>query len=874
MGCLGDNVARSLAVGMLVPVLSSCGVLASSSADGDSSGQNYGACPSGTHLECLAVSSRDDVVCDATTLRCRTGAVSIDQRPRLPGYIGRPLHPVARDQHMAEGQNEETPTSELSPKPYYLDDIHAINADAESGNIDGDTWEARATVAYRHLLADQFALPLIQLLSAEIATTQTELENNSNSQSYLQDLATAVSSQYQRLEQQDQKLEPLRTVMAQIDGSVLSLKTCMEVFQRDDTGIALADPVVETCVRTYLQLIPEFRRLNAQDLVDPSWLDALEKFVYGLAMRAGSVQVSEGWVSRQAEAITYAQVQELPITMLALYDTLVTPEIEAQALFPHLRMPIDLEVKGVDGIETRVAIPLGQWARVALQGVPGITVTPQEQLGWFYQAFKKALQQLLDNQQTAIEILTDGSIEASDLWQLALMMEQSGLMELYGGYDSTTTAPTGFQRIHDTLMARIEKQKLKHEGLSLGFSVLCVASALALSPVNFVTAAACGMGTAFSVDTAFQLGGLAAMAETLTYVGISDSLVPRVESMRIRRDANVMALLAILDVVFGAVDMLGSAQNHVYIVREAVDGVRMRWRPFHLAQGTRGVRILDNTDDVLHALRADDRVFEMLVGNRVVRLYPSSGSVHRVDALEAVFEEPTVGSLMAESVRRWGMPHFGFRRAMPFNREFEITGRGSFFEFGIYEIKNGIVSHTPSAPSFITLSDHNVVPSMSSYDVTLQEELLHYLDSIMGPTQSTLLLRGIQTEGKAPLLPESALPIIEELATKYGIDSSMLYASAKAFLTEVRADRVVRVTAPFGSEALEVREAVAVAPEWLVRHIRSLRVNMAGSYKNIPYVNVWISLLDAPNRNELLNGLFPSYLWQDISKRVFWGLPE
>lgn len=792
--------------------------------------------------------------------------------PQAPlyGMAGRPLHPIARELHLGSGQGEETLAAELAPKAQYLDDIADIDADLDAHIIEEDLWKARATVTYRHLVAEQFVLPLVAELDDGIARAQAELAAQRNSLSYLRELASGFEAQYGRLEDQDERLRPLRNIAAEFDAPALTMRSCIERFKAKDGAISLGLPDAEMCLRMYLQLLPELRRLNDRGLVEPSWLDALEELVYDLNKRAGLYE-SQGLISQATEGARYAQTQELPITISALFDILVTPEIEGQALFPHLRMQVTLNVPSADGIENPVALPLGAWARVAIQGIDGVGTTEATRLSWFAEAFSLALEKLRSNQRLALEIVSGSELEAREIWQLASMMEQSGLMQLYGGYDAGR--PLGFQRIHDALLKDAARQKFAHEFLNASMSILCVASALVLPPVNIVTAGTCLMATLAGVDAALQLAGLAAMAETLTYVGINDSLVPRRDYVRLRRNSNMVALLTVVDVIFGALDMVGAAQLAVYGEREIIQGARFRQRALHLAQGTAEVRVLRTTDDVLAALRPIDTTFQIPFEVRIVDLYPTSAGVHRVDVLEAVLDEPNVGPLMAEAVRRWGLPYFGFRRTGAINTTtWGLDYAGGFVRNGVFELVDGKLTRTQWAPSFILMTDRTLLPRQG-FEAVLQEELLHFLDYVDSSADMPLLLNGVDTV-KKPLLQDSALPIIEELAKANGFDPSVLYGSTRHFFTEVRADRLMRATRPLGSGYTGIREPVAVPADWLIHHLLSLKQSMDVSYSRIPGVKFLISLVDAPNRDVLLNGLFPPHLWQDVTARAFWGLPD
>jgi hypothetical protein len=579
-------------------------------------------------------------------------------------------------------------------------------------------------------------------------------------------------------------------------------------------------------------------------------------------------------VSQSAEPVVYAHTQELPITMLSIYDTLVSPEIEAQNLFPHLRLPVGVAVPDGAGNYNEVTLPLGQWARITVEGLTAVSATEAERLEWFESAFGEALQKLEDNHGLAISILTKSELEPRDIWQLPLMMEQSGLMELYGGYDVETQTPIGFQRIHDALMLQNRQQKYKFENAATAVSILCVASALILPPTNLATAGTCLMATWFSVDTALQLAGLAAMAETLTYVGIDESLVPRRDAINLRQDANIVALLAVVDVIFGAADILGSARWTQYKVQEVRDGARSRIQPFHLAHGTDQVRVLESAEDVLAALRNTNGPYAVPHRASVVRLYPSSGGLNRTDVLEKVFDEPLVGPLMAESVRRWGMPHFGFRRTSELNVDLGVTPGGGFVHNAVAVLKENQITYEYFGPSFVFVTDYTLLPRGWDPVIVLREELLHAFDGARSGLRNVSLLPGVKVTNDSPLLSEPALAIVHQLAERHGVDPSVLYQNTLAFFKEVRADRVMRAVTPAQSPHATRLEPPRVMSNWLVQHLQSVRERPDGSYQGLPYRHVILDLLNNPDRDALLNTLFPPHLWQDVTARAFWGLPN
>ena len=270
---------------LLALAASGCAALSADSTGRHGDGQDYGACPSGTHLECLANGSREDVVCDATTLRCRSGDVSIEVRQPQLGALGRPMHPIARENHLTPGQNEETPTSELRPRADLLAEIQSLNAQAAS--MDDDAWLDQATLIYRRLLAEQFALPLITHMRTVIQSTRQQVLAPGVLSAHQLDVAHTLASQYQRLELQDERVRPLRNILGQIEGQGMSLTDCVAAFEGKHGVISLGLPATESCLRPYLALIPELRQLNDRDLIDPSWLNTLEDLVYQLTKRSG-----------------------------------------------------------------------------------------------------------------------------------------------------------------------------------------------------------------------------------------------------------------------------------------------------------------------------------------------------------------------------------------------------------------------------------------------------------------------------------------------------------------------------------------------------------------------------------------------------------
>ncbi|QQR88975.1 MAG: hypothetical protein IPJ88_12200 [Myxococcales bacterium] len=519
---------------------------------GDGSGQGYGACPLGLQAECDGVQSATTegvLICDQRTHQCVSADTeNIQYAANTQYHIGlaEALHPVADEQ------------LSVAPQHNFLADIETINAGRATGE---NQWKTRAALSYKRLLSERFAMPLLKKEQEAITKLEQDIgyAGLTNSRGYFQNLAHSMAEQYQRLMEHDAFIEPLARTIEKEAQTAAKLDECPAVFQSESGKIDLSNALLQRCTELYTALIPKLRDINAKrQKIDMAILDNLYETAWWL--RELSSSLSDEIQIDQTIGGEYAHARELAASMLSVYHTLVDDELEAQAMYSHLRIQLGLEVPvaSFGGMETQeVVLPLGRWAQIATGQGEYLDQSVDARLGWFTSALVQALDVLKINNAQAQSIVAPGSIVMSEAWEYALVMEQSGLMSLYGGYNEVG-APKGYQAIHDILLTEAKAQEFAKPGLAIASAVACVGVTLALGPTSLPAVGVCLIATGIGIYQYFKLAHLSEVAQTFAYVGLEYSLVPPKEAVRLQKSSRITGLATVVDVIFATADVAHS----------------------------------------------------------------------------------------------------------------------------------------------------------------------------------------------------------------------------------------------------------------------------------------------------------------------------
>ncbi|QQR91363.1 MAG: hypothetical protein IPJ88_06460 [Myxococcales bacterium] len=571
-------------------------------------------------------------------------------------------------------------------------------------------------------------------------------------------------------------------------------------------------------------------------------------------------------------------------------------------MYGHLRLAI-----AVQGATEQGSYPLGRWAQIAASTDQYFAQYDQsERLMWFENALGQVLSILKENNAKATAIMTGHDSSAED-WQFALIMEQSGLMSIYGGYDEQGQ-PKGYQSIHNTLLAQAKEQEFAMPGVGLGAAGGCILLGVFLGPETWPAAAWCAGAAVVGAIQYAALAHLAGIAQTLAYVGIEHSLLPPSEAIRLRSNARLTAIATVADVLFSAVGVVQSMPElirfgqRIGVLDESIDAERVldaiytRIRSFFGFYRAETVYALEKREYLFAKLEAlNETDFQILHQFKDTTLHANSSyGFSRSEVFHHLASRGEPQELLLEAVEQFGVPRMGFVATdyrFAENGDAVYQSGGGYYMMTEYHVQDGTVevskigegtiyaydypSTLPSAVEKGFVAPHKVVTTAGSrgaltYDAFLdrsatvfQEELLHYLDFHLPGGNSNLMIQGINESVKTPLIHGDAITFLEELAQQRGIPIDDLYTDAIHFFTEVRGDRLF----------FEGGQTV-VSNDWIVQRLSLVRVQNRWKEESftMKYLDVFVSLLDEADPVAAFNRLLPPELWQDISDPRFYYL--
>ncbi|QQR91879.1 MAG: hypothetical protein IPJ88_09360 [Myxococcales bacterium] len=511
----------------------------------------------GQHAECGGPTS--GMFFDSASRSCVSEGEGVETtlRQAQPGMPMGGLHPIAHEQHLATGQDRDTPTAELAAKYDYFRQLEAPNALKADGDIDG--WKLGASFAYKRLLAEQFALPLLAQESASLNQTEAMIGyglyqlSEGKIDPTLYGAAQRMADQYERLLWQDERLAPMSRALGSEDISAKKFQDCVNVLGRESDYILL-DTATAGCASIFLAVVPEIQALNAQRQVYDNVL--LERYIESAELLQQRTMALGGSaiVHVSEEPALFLHFRELGINVLTAFHAVVDPELQAQAMYGHLRMTLEVEVKGVDGQPAVSTQTLGQWAHQLVHKTSSNASSQAERLSYFADAFLQVIGQLRSNNTAVTEELSSNAIDPEKAWHYGLLMQHSGLMSLYGGYDGLGQ-PMGFQRIHDVLLGEAEAHEIPRPMLALGALATCATTMWVLGPASPGAAVVCALGAWVSVTEYQRFAQLVSVANTAAFVGLEYSLVPAPLSLNLQRRLRVAGFWAAADIVLSVADV-------------------------------------------------------------------------------------------------------------------------------------------------------------------------------------------------------------------------------------------------------------------------------------------------------------------------------
>ncbi|QQR91717.1 MAG: hypothetical protein IPJ88_08430 [Myxococcales bacterium] len=507
----------------------------------DGSNQTYSGCD--IPADCDGISAADQgpvSICDQLTHQCISD----------------------EDSTLLYQRNQVSKEQNLSPET-----MHPVT---EAATPQGWPFAAtKNTENYKRLVAEFFALPLLEQEQKAIAKLESDIAyaNFKGITSYFQSVAGQMSKQYTNLQAQDEFIGSIAKSVEKEKRTAAKLEECVAAFQNDSSTVDLSSALLQRCTELYTSLLPKLQDINAKrGKIALSTLDHLQETSWWLRELASGM--ADDIKLTKDLGGKYVHASQLAATMLAVYHTLLDDEIEAQGMYSHLRIHITQEVPVQSFGNTvlqEVALPLGRWAEIATEQDNYLEQPQQVRIQWFMHALDKVIPILKANNAQAAAIMSGQNEETED-WEYALVMEQSGLMAMYGGYDESGQ-PIGFQGIHDTLLAQAKAQEFAVPGVAIATTLACLGVSLALGPTSFVAVGTCLVATGVGVYQYFKLAHLANLAQTLAYVGLEHSLVPPTEASRLRLNRDLTAVLTIVDVLFAAYDVAQSSAEVLHYAK-------------------------------------------------------------------------------------------------------------------------------------------------------------------------------------------------------------------------------------------------------------------------------------------------------------------
>ncbi len=548
-------------VGFLCAALCSCAPSSDAGLDRDRGALGLGTCPSGQQTECGDYSS--GLICNTLTLECEPldqgHAVQVLSGLRGTGFFEGDLHPLLKERHTPAGHAADAQPW-LLPKQTYLQEAAEVDRTYTVGSPE---WHANMLVRYRILLREEFALPLLNAEMQAIAALEAQIGQASygNAQGFFETLAFRMADVHERLTQLDDRLGALVTLGEDPKSHVRVLESCVEEFRKFENVVAVG-PQTVACSTHYLALFEGLRALDSLNMVSSAELDHLERNALWMVQHT-QADWTRQTVEQAKEPVLFIHLRDLPIAMLNVYRTIVEPALRAQAMYAYLRLSVPVDIEEPTGVST-VDMPLGKWASMVFNQEQHRDMPKDKRLAYFQSALLGALATLKVNNQRNVQMLTDA--EVTDETALALAMEHSGLMALYGGYDASGN-PQGFQRFHDLMLSQAKEKEFAAPGLAIASAIACGATTWATGPGTLLAAGVCLLAAGVGIYQFSQLATLATTAETLAFVGIEHSLTPATEATRLRRATNIAAAMMVIDVFFNTADAVASLDDVVDVAR-------------------------------------------------------------------------------------------------------------------------------------------------------------------------------------------------------------------------------------------------------------------------------------------------------------------
>ncbi|QQR91084.1 MAG: hypothetical protein IPJ88_04955 [Myxococcales bacterium] len=545
--------------------------------------KQYPACEMGMHSQCAALREGEaPSVCtlvsedpEAPEYRCLPGDGSAAQivfkdASELRAELAPPpLHPVAIEAGIVDEQE------------VILKEINDINQ-----REDQSEWKMGATMRYVELTA-RFALPLLAKEKEATARFEQELAYAAREryEPYFEDIAERMMQQYHAQQKHDAFLQPVVSSLEEQSTNGSRLQQCADAFEMDAINIGSAE--LQRCSDFFTRLLPRLQNINAKrGYFELGVLDHLYESAFWLRERTSRLE--DDYSIPNTQTALYAHLRQLAAEVLAVYHTIIDSELAGANMYPHLRMHVsqDIPRSPDEGAMTQPTIwSLGMWAEIAVSAVDYNGHPKSVRVSWFKKALADVIAQLkLNNAEAAklvTPIYTDVPETMEKAWKLSYIIEQSGLLSVFGGYDEEGN-PKGFQRIHDELIAEARAKEFAAPWAGLISAGACIGATWYLGPTAFPALFACGLATGVGIYQYMRLATLSAAMNTFAYVGMDDALVPPREAKRLSALTSLTGTLVVIDVLFFAIDV-GTKLSEVYdaakaagLLDEGVDLGRIR----------------------------------------------------------------------------------------------------------------------------------------------------------------------------------------------------------------------------------------------------------------------------------------------------------
>ncbi|MCB9667210.1 MAG: hypothetical protein H6715_03705 [Myxococcales bacterium] len=393
---------------------------------------------------------------------------------------------------------------------------------------------------------------------------------------------------YAKQDARQQELDELATTVARMldgFGDGPSLDDCEAVFDGYDFRSPISDSLErgkrEGCLAGYEKVLSALEVANEQ-------LTSFDAVVFArmrtsvrdirTALRHGSGDASDSQVFRW---------MDLPSSLHAVTEEILLGLGQAQLLFPIVRLQVNVDL-GSAVLGGRV----GYFAQLVAQNLTERVPQGADVIAVFHRALYAAVGEMKANQD-ALTLKLQAAWPESDAWQLAPIMQHSGLLAQYPELN-------GVHLELENKLASMQNWQPILNGVAAG---VCIFGAvLAIKSVIGAPAATliCAPATALGFETSRRLWQLSANAQMLAYFGPEQGLMPSVEADALAQKSRVAGIFVALDFLglaidgFSLVRSLGALQDSLQARRVARKAlvVDLRDLPPLTAGGTRS-KILD-----------------------------------------------------------------------------------------------------------------------------------------------------------------------------------------------------------------------------------------------------------------------------------------